>query len=60
MLPGAALDGYLDGLERGAIRPRLIALDKNLRALGPRFLAFVTAHYSTSDGFLYVVRERSQ
>jgi hypothetical protein len=60
MLPGAALDGYVGALERGAIRPQLIALDKNLRALGPGFLAFVTAHYSTSDGFFYVVRERSQ
>jgi hypothetical protein len=59
MLPTAELDAYLDALESGAIRPRLIALDKNLRALGPRFLAFVTAHYTTSDGFFYVARERS-
>jgi hypothetical protein len=57
MLPHAALDAYLDALETGAVRPRLIALDKNLRALGPRFLAWVAAHYTTSDGFFYVARE---
>ncbi len=59
MLPSATRDAYLGALETGAIRPRLIALDKNLRALGPRFLAFVTANYTTSDGFFYVARARS-
>jgi hypothetical protein len=59
MLPSAALDAYLDALETGAIRPRLIALDRNLRALGPRFLAFVAANYTSSDGFFYLARGRS-
>jgi hypothetical protein len=54
MLPGPRLDAYLDALEKGEIRPALIALDGNLVALGPRFVAFVKQNYVSSDGFFYV------
>jgi hypothetical protein len=53
MLPPAKLDAYLDALERGEVQPKLIAMDKNLRTLGPRFLRFVEGRYTTSDGFFY-------
>jgi uncharacterized membrane protein len=53
MLPGPRLAAYLDALERGAIRPRLIAMDGNLAALGPRFKSFVMRNYMSNDGFLY-------
>jgi len=57
MLPASQWDGYLDALEAGRIRPALIVLDENLRALGPRFLAVVEARYATRDGLLYFARE---
>ena len=53
MLAPAELNAYLDALEAGNIRPRLIALGSNLRSLGPRFLHFVDTHYTTTDGLLY-------
>lgn len=53
MLSPARLDAYLDDLERGRVRPRVIALDKHLVSLGPRFLDFVNRNYSSEDGFLY-------
>jgi len=53
MLSPDRVDAYLDDLETGKIRPRLIALDEHLVALGPRFLAFVRRHYLSNDGFLY-------
>jgi hypothetical protein len=57
MLPREQVDAYLDELESGKIRPRLIALDEHLVALGPRFLAFVERNYRSDDGFLYVSRD---
>jgi 4-amino-4-deoxy-L-arabinose transferase-like glycosyltransferase len=53
MLPPAKLDTYLDALESGRIRPKLIAMDKNLWTLGPRFTRFVQERYTTRDGFFY-------
>jgi uncharacterized membrane protein len=53
MLPGPQLDAYLNALERGQIRPRLIAMDRNLFALGPRFVGFVQKNYVSTDGFFY-------
>jgi len=52
-LPRKLVDAYVDDLERGKIRPRLIALDENLVALGTRFLRFVKRNYTSSDGFFY-------
>ncbi len=54
MLPAPQLAAYLDALERGEIRPRLIAMDRNLAALGPRFTDFVKMNYVSSDGFFYL------
>jgi uncharacterized membrane protein len=56
MLPRAALETYLDALDSGKLRPKLIAVDKNLATLGPRFLLFVKNHYITNDGFFYLAR----
>ena len=53
MLPTAQLDAYLNDLERRRIRPRLIAMDRNLRALGTRFERFVHRNYLSKDGFFY-------
>jgi hypothetical protein len=53
MLPREQVDAYVNALESGKIRPRLIALDDNLVALGTRFLRFVKRNYSSSDGFFY-------
>jgi hypothetical protein len=56
-LLGAMSDGdkeaYLGPLESGEVRPSLITLDDELRALGPRFSSFLRAHYATSDGLFY-------
>jgi hypothetical protein len=46
-------DSYLAPLESGRVRPALITLDDELMALGPRFTAFLRAHYATSDGLFY-------
>ena len=56
MLPRPHLDAYLDALESGAIRPKLIAMDWNLASLGPRFQEFVTRNYVTGDGLFYFPR----
>jgi hypothetical protein len=53
VLPPAPLDALLGDLESGTVRPKLIAMDENLRALGPRFVSFVESHYTSSDGFFY-------
>jgi len=44
-LPREQVNAYLDALESGRIRPRLIAMDENLVALGSRFLRFVKTNY---------------
>jgi hypothetical protein len=46
-------EAYLGPLESGRVRPALITLDDELRALGPRFSTFLRAHYATSDGLFY-------
>ncbi len=56
MLDPRRVDAFLDDLESGRVRPKLIALDPNLTALGPRFLAFVARGYTSDDGFLYYAR----
>jgi 4-amino-4-deoxy-L-arabinose transferase-like glycosyltransferase len=56
VVPPARLDAYLDALESRSIRPKLIALDDNLKSLGPRFMAFVEQNYASRDGFLYYAR----
>jgi 4-amino-4-deoxy-L-arabinose transferase-like glycosyltransferase len=53
VLPSKPVDALLVELESGHVRPKLIAMDQNLRALGPRFVSFVETHYTSSDGFLY-------
>jgi hypothetical protein len=45
---------YVDALADGRVRPALIALDDELRALGPRFLHYVQRNYVSSDGVFYL------
>lgn len=51
MLPKSRVNAFVDDLEAGRVRPRLIALDQNLILLGSRFVRFVERHYRTDDGF---------
>jgi hypothetical protein len=53
MLARERVDAFLDALEGGKIRPRLIAMDEHLLALGSRFVRFVKRNYASDDGFLY-------
>jgi len=53
MLAPERVDAYVDALESGKIRPRLIAMDDNLPLLGSRFMRFVKRHYTSRDGFFY-------
>ncbi len=54
MLSRHRVDAFLDALESGKIRPRLIAMDDHLVALGSRFVRFVKRNYESSDGFFYI------
>jgi hypothetical protein len=53
MLTDAQRDSYLGPLESGTVRPALIAVDDELRALGPRFMTFLQRHYVSDDGVFY-------
>jgi hypothetical protein len=57
MLPVDRVDAYVDDLESGKIRPKMIALDANLVGLDPRFLRFVLNRYASRDGVLYFRRD---
>jgi hypothetical protein len=57
MLSADRVDAYVDDLESGKIRPKMIALDTNLVALKPRFLRFVMNRYASRDGVLYFRRD---
>jgi Dolichyl-phosphate-mannose-protein mannosyltransferase len=59
MLPRERVDAFVAELERGKIRPRLIALDENLIALGSRFVGFVQRNYASHDGLLYFAKDSS-
>ena len=52
-LPESEKDAYLEALTSGRVKPALITLDDELRALGPRFVDFVQRHYVSSDGLFY-------
>ena len=53
-LPESEKNAYLDALTSGRVRPALIALDDELRALGPRFLQYLQRNYVSGDGVLYL------
>lgn len=56
MLSEGQREAYVDALESGRARPALIALDRELIALGPRFVRFVLRNYVSQDGLFYVRR----
>ena len=53
MVSKQEIDSYAKALETGKIRPALITLDRDLAALGPRFVAFVRRNLVTRDGLFY-------
>ncbi len=53
MLTERELDSYLGALESGRSRPSLVALDDELKALGPRLIRFLEQRYVTDDGLFY-------
>jgi len=53
MLSAPQKAAYIDALTSGRVHPALIALDDELKALGPRFLDFVHTRYVTDDGLFY-------
>jgi hypothetical protein len=53
MLSTQEVDAFIDALESGRVRPALITLDDELKALGPRFVRFVQTHYVSDDGLFY-------
>jgi len=57
MLTTRQQDAYLNALTSGEVRPALITLDDELRALGPRFLDFVQRRYVSADGLFYLPRQ---
>ena len=58
MLPPEQVSAFVDALENGKVRPRLIAMDQNLTALGSRFVRFVRQNYRSNNRFFYVSRRR--
>jgi len=56
MLPPRQVQAFLDELQRGTVRPKLIAMDDGLIALGSRFVRFVRKNYASNDGFFYLRR----
>jgi hypothetical protein len=45
---------YLEAITSDARKPALIALDDELRALGPRFLEYVGRNYVSFGGLFYL------
>ena len=58
MLPPKDLERFLEDLESGKIKPRLVAMDNNLRALSPRFVAFVKRYYEPADHDIWVRKSK--
>lgn len=54
MLTASEKAAYLEALTSPETKPALIALDDELRALGPRFLELVQRNYVSSDGLFYL------
>jgi hypothetical protein len=46
MISAEELGAFLDDLETGRVRPRLVVADFNLVAVSPRLVAFVRRHYT--------------
>jgi 4-amino-4-deoxy-L-arabinose transferase-like glycosyltransferase len=59
-LPASEKEAYLDALTSGRVKPALIALDDELRALGPRFVQYVRRNYVSEDGVLYLPARPAQ
>jgi hypothetical protein len=56
MLSQKDIDVCVDALESGRVRPKLVALDDELPALGARFVRFVLKNYVSADGLFYLRR----
>lgn len=60
MISRQRLAAFEADLAAGRIRPKLIALDENLVALGSPLVRFVKKNYVSNDGFLYEAKTRAR
>jgi len=56
MLPPEAVDAFLDDLEAGRVKPKLVVGDINLQQLSPRLVAFVVTRYTRGDYDIWIRR----
>jgi hypothetical protein len=56
MLTPAQKAAYVDALTSGRVRPALVTLDDELRAIGPRFMQWLHRNYASDDGVFYLPR----
>ena len=56
MLTPAQKAAYVNALTSGSVKPALVTLDDELRAIGPRFMQWLNEHYVSRDGLFYLPR----
>jgi hypothetical protein len=54
MLPPGALEAFLEDLEAGRVKPKLVVADNHLQQLSPSFVAFVVAHYTRGEYDIWI------
>ena len=59
MLPPKELEAFEEHLESGAVKPRLVVMDNNLRALSQRFVVFVHNNYEDAGNDIWVRKEQT-
>lgn len=56
MLTPAQKAAYVSALTSGRVKPALVTLDDELRAIGPAFMQWLHQNYVSSDGLFYLPR----
>lgn len=56
MLTPGQKAAYVNALTSGSVKPVLVTLDDELRAIGPRFMQWLHENYASSDGVFYLPR----
>src|SRR5262249_27199899 len=49
MIPPEQLAAFLDELEAGRVRPKLVVVDENVARLSPRLVTYIRAHYDYGE-----------
>jgi hypothetical protein len=49
-----ALEAFLDDLESGRVKPKLVVGDEHLQELSPRLVRFVATHYVRGDHDIWI------